>query len=127
MKIFNNLQINKQKKLFIFFGFFNFLITNAALQISLLFTPILFSTILSQMINFFIGYYLYGKKVFKLNKLTNLVFRKYFFLSFIIWILNFSIIRIFFYFGLNKNITALFLIPVLVAISYFFQKYFVFK
>ena len=122
-----NLQINKQKKLFLFFGFLNFLITNAALQIFLLFTPILFSTILSQMINFFIGYYLYGKKVFKLNKLTNQVFRKYFFLSFIIWLLNFSIIRIFFYFGLNKNITALFLIPVLVAISYFFQKYFVFK
>ena len=127
MKIFNNLQINKQKKLFVFFGFLNFLITNAALQISLLFTPILFSTILSQMINFLIGYYLYGKKVFKLNKLTNLVFRKYFLLSFIIWILNFSIIRTFFHLGINKNITALFIIPLLVAISYFFQKYFVFK
>ena len=122
-----NLQINKQKKLFIFFGFFNFLITNAVLQISLLFTPILFSTILSQIINLLIGYYLYGKKVFKLNKLTNLVFRKYFVLAFILWILNFSIIRSFFYFGVNKNITALFLIPILVAISYFFQKRFVFK
>tara|TARA_S200000501_G_scaffold357917_1_gene382095 strand:- start:1744 stop:2121 length:378 start_codon:yes stop_codon:yes gene_type:complete len=122
-----NLQINKQKKLFIFFGFFNFLITNAVLQISLLFTPILFSTILSQIINLLIGYYLYGKKVFKLNKLTNLVFRKYFVLAFILWILNFSIIRSFFYFGVNKNITALFLIPILVAISYFFQKRFVFR
>ena len=122
-----NLQINKQKKLFLFFGFLNFLITNAALQIFLLFTPILFSTILSQMINFFIGYYLYGKKVFKLNNLTNLVFRKYFVLAFILWILNYSIIRSFFYFGLNKNITALCVIPILVAISYFFQKRFVFK
>ncbi len=71
-----NLQINKQKKLFIFFGFFNFLITNAVLHIFLLFTPILFSTILSQIINLLIGYYLYGKKVFKLNKLTNSVFIK---------------------------------------------------
>ena len=122
-----NLQINKQKKLFIFFGFFNFLITNAVLQVSLLFTPILFSTIFSQIINLLIGYYLYGKKVFKLNKLTNLVFRKYFVLALILWILNFSIIRSFFYFGVNKNITALFVIPILVAISYFFQKRFVFR
>ena len=122
-----NLQINKQKKLFIFFGFFNFLITNAVLHISLLFTPILFSTILSQMINLLIGYYLYGKKVFKLNKLTNSVFIKYFVLAFIIWSLNFTIIRSFFYLGVNKNITALFILPILVMISYFFQKRFVFK
>mgnify|MGYP001379229669 CR=1 FL=1 len=122
-----NLQINKQKKLFIFFGFLNFLITNAVLQISLLFTPIFFSTILSQMINLLIGYYLYGKKVFKLNKLTNLVFRKYFVLAFILWFLNFSIIRLFYYVGVNKNISALFVIPLLVMISYFFQKRYVFK
>ena len=122
-----NFQINKQKKLFIFFGFFNFLITNAVLHIFLLFTPILFSTILSQIINLLIGYYLYGKKVFKLNKLTNSVFIKYFVLAFIIWSLNFSIIRSFFYFGVNKNITALFILPILVMISYLFQKRFVFK
>ena len=122
-----NFQINKQKKLFVVFGFLNFLITNAVLQISLLFTPILFSTILSQMINLLIGYYLYGKKVFKLNKLNNLVFSKYFVLALMLWFLNFSIIRLFFYYGVNKNITALFIIPVLVVISYFFQKRFVFK
>ena len=121
-----NFKINKQKKLFIFFGFFNFLITNAVLQISLLFTPILFSTILSQMINLLIGYYLYGKKVFKLNKLNNLVFSKYFLIALILWFLNFTIIRSFFYFGVNKNITALFVIPILVMISYSFQKRFVF-
>ena len=126
-KMLKNIQINNQKKLFILFGFLNFLITNAVLQISLLFTPILFSTLLSQMINLLIGYYLYGKKVFKLNKLTNLVFRKYFVLASILWILNFCIIRSFVYFGVNKNITALFVIPFLVTISYFFQKRFVFK
>ena len=120
-------QINKQKKLFLVFGFLNFLITNAVLQISLLFTPILFSTILSQIINVLIGYYLYGKKVFKLNKLTNLVLRKYFVLACILWFLNFSIIRSFFYLGFNKNISALSIIPILVVISYFFQKRFVFK
>ena len=107
--------------------FLNFLITNAVLQISLLFTPILFSTLLSQMINLLIGYYLYGKKVFKLNKLTNLVFRKYFVLASILWILNFGIIRSFVYFGVNKNLTAILVIPLLVFISFLTQKYYVFK
>ena len=122
-----NIRVNKQKRLFIIFGFFNFLITNTVLQISLLFTSILFSTILSQMINLLIGYNLYGKKVFKLNKLTNHFFKKYFVLATIIWILNFGIIRSFFYFGVNKNITALLIIPLLVIISYFFQKRYVFR
>ncbi|ABM72626.1 Hypothetical protein P9515_14191 [Prochlorococcus marinus str. MIT 9515] len=70
---------------------------------------------------------MYGKKVFKLNKLTNLVFRKYFALAFILWILNFVFIRLLFYFGVNKNISALVVIPLLVLISYFFQKRYVFK
>ena len=122
-----NIRVNKQKRLFLIFGFLNFLITNAVLQISLLFTSILFSTILSQMINLLIGYNLYGKKVFKLNKLTNQFFKKYFVLAAIIWILNFGIIRSFFYFGVNKNITALLIIPLLAIISYFLQKRYVFR
>ena len=120
-------QINKQKKSFLVFGFLNFLITNAVLQISLFFSPILFSTIFSQLINLLIGYYLYGKKVFKLNKLTNLVFRKYVLLAIVLWILNFSLIRSLFLIGVNKNISALFVLPFLVMISYFFQKRYVFK
>ena len=122
-----NILINKQKRLFLIFGFLNFLITNAVLQICLLFSSVLFSTILSQIINLLIGYNLYGKKVFKLNKLTNQVFKKYFKLALIIWILNFGIIQSFYYFGANKNITALSIIPLLVIISYFFQKRYVFK
>ena len=122
-----NILINKQKRLFLIFGFLNFLITNAVLQICLLFSSVLFSTILSQIINLLIGYNLYGKKVFKYNKLTNQVFKKYFTLALIIWILNFGIIQSFYYFGINKNITALSIIPLLVLISYSFQKRYVFK
>ena len=122
-----NILINKQKRLFLIFGFLNFLITNAVLQICLLFSSVLFSTKLSQIINLLIVYNLYGKKVFKYNKLTNQVFKKYFTLALIIWILNFGIIQSFYYFGINKNITALSIIPLLVIISYFFQKRYVFK
>ena len=121
-----NIWKNKNYR-FIFLGIFNVFISNLILQILLQHIGTFIATFFSQLINFLLGYYLYGKKVFKLNKLTNLVFRKYFLLAFILWILNFRIIRLFFYLGVNKNISALFVVPLLVLISYFFQKRYVFK
>ena len=127
MKIFIN-AINKgEKRLFLIFGTFNFFLTNITLQISLLFLPTSLATGLSQAINFFIGFYLYGKKVFKLNHLNNLVFQKYLFLSIGLWVLNYGLIQAFFYNGFNKNITAIGIIPLLVVTSYLVQKYYVFK
>ena len=125
--MFKKLQINGQKRLFILIGFLNFLITNAVLQISLLFLSTFASTIFSQTVNVVIGYFYYGKKVFKLNKLSNQVFKKYLILAIFIWSLNFFSIQLFFNFGVNKNITAVAMIPFLVLISYLTQKYFVFK
>jgi len=109
------------------FGAFNFLITNIVLQISLLIIPTLFATILSQIINFIIGFYLYGKKVFKIEKLNNIFLRRYFLQSTILWLLNFGFIESMFYFGLNKNFTALIMIFPLAAISYLLQRFYVFK
>ena len=40
----------------------------------LLIIPTLLATILSQVINLMIGFYVYGKKVFKIRSLNNLVF-----------------------------------------------------
>ena len=116
-----------QKKLFLFFGIFNFLVTNVVLQISLLLIPIIIATILSQIVNVIIGYYLYGKKVFKLKTLNIKVFKKYLLLSLLLWIMNFALIQSFFYFGINKNLAAFIVIPLLVSISFFCQKYFVFR
>ena len=116
-----------QKRLFLFFGLINFFITNLFLQISLLIIPIFFATVLSQIINTLIGYYLYGKKVFKLNQLNFVVFRKYFSSALILWVLNFSFIQIFSYLGYNKNLTAILLIPFLVIFSYLMQKKYVFS
>ena len=116
-----------QKKLFLFFGIFNFLVTNVVLQISLLLIPIIIATILSQIVNVIIGYYLYGKKVFKLKTLNIKVFKKYLLLSLLLWIMNFGLIQSFFYFGINKNLAAFIVIPLLVSISFFCQKYFVFR
>ena len=120
-------QTKGEKRLFLTFGILNFLITNLVLQISLLLIPTLFATVLSQTVNILIGYFLYGKKVFKLKELNKFVFRKYLLLALILWMLNFFLIQSFFYAGLNKNITAIYVIPLLVGISYLSQRNFVFK
>ena len=120
-------QTKGEKRLFLTFGILNFLITNLVLQISLFLIPTLFATVLSQTVNILIGYFLYGKKVFKLKELNKFVFRKYLLLALILWILNFLLIQSLFYFGVNKNITAICVIPLLVSISYLTQRNFVFK
>ena len=69
--------------------------------------PTLFATVLSQLVNFLIGYYLYGKKVFNIAKLNSSIFKKYLILSVILWLLNFGFIDLFFYYGMNKNLMPL--------------------
>ena len=127
MKISRGSPRKGEKRLFLIFGILNFLITNVVLQILLLLIPTLFATVLSQTVNVLIGYFLYGKKVFKLKKLNEFVFTKYLFLASILWMLNFVLIQSFFYIGVNKNITAISIIPLLVIISYLSQRNFVFK
>ena len=120
-------QTKGEKRLFLTFGILNFLITNLVLQILLFLIPTLFATVLSQTVNILIGYFLYGKKVFKLKELNKFVFRKYLLLALILWMLNFLLIQSLFYVGVNKNITAICVIPLLVSISYLTQRNFVFK
>tara|TARA_A100001035_G_C27787322_1_gene505205 strand:- start:4062 stop:4442 length:381 start_codon:yes stop_codon:yes gene_type:complete len=119
--------IEREKRLFLFYGILNFLITNIILQISLLIIPTILATALSQFVNLIIGFYVYGKKVFKYKKLNNFVFRKYFVLAIILCLLNFGLIDLFFYYGINKNFTAGVILPLLVLISYYSQKNYVFK
>lgn len=127
MKLLISPQSKKTKRLFLVFGVINFLITNITLQILLLFLPTLFATVLSQLVNFLIGYYLYGKKVFNIAKLNSSIFRKYLILSVILWLLNFGFIELFFYYGMNKNLSAIIIIPFLVSLSYLSQKYLIFR
>ena len=127
MKILKKLLKTGEKRLFLIFGIINFLITNIFLQIALLIIPTFLATVLSQIINFLIGYYLYGKKVFKIKNLNNYVFKKFLLLALFLWLLNFGFIQTFFYYGYNKNLTAILFIPILVCISFLTQKYFVFK
>ena len=127
LKKLKKFEVKSQKKLFLGYGILNFLITNFVLQISLLIMPTLFATVISQLINLIIGFYLYGKKVFKFRSLNNLVFIKYLLLAAILCLLNFGFIELFFSYGFNKNFTAIIIIPLLVMISYLSQKNYVFK
>ena len=127
MKNLRRFEKNGVKRLFLVVGVFNFFITNIILQILLLIIPTLLATVISQLVNLLIGFYLYGKKVFKSRTLDKYVFKKYLLLALILWLLNFGFIQGFFYFGLNKNITAILITPFLVAVSYLTQKSFVFS
>ncbi|KGF93429.1 MULTISPECIES: GtrA family protein [Prochlorococcus] len=115
-----------RKRLFLFYGITNFLITNSVLHLLLLVIPIFVATIVSQITNLIIGFYLYGKKVFRMSNLTYKELRKYILLATFNWILNYLSIRFMYENGIHKNLAAIFTIPFLVFISYFFQKKYIF-
>ena len=115
------------KNRFIFFGIFNAFITNLILQILLFFVSSVRATFVSQMVNFFLGYYLYGKKVFGLRILKSQFFWKYLILVIFLWNINWISIEFFNSFGISKNLVSLVIVPFLALISYVSQKYIVFK
>ena len=115
-----------RKRLFLLYGIANFFITNSVLHLLLLVMPIFLATIASQITNLIIGFYLYGKKVFKMKNLTYQEFRKYILLASFNWTLNYVSIRFMYENGINKNLAAIFTIPFLVLISYSFQKRYIF-
>lgn len=112
---------------FIFFGILNVFLSNLILQILLQHTSSVIATFFSQLINFLIGYYLYGKKVFRLKKLRIENFIKYSLLVIFLWNINWIIIEFFYSFGFTKSIIALVIVPFLALISYISQKFIVFK
>ena len=120
--------LNKRKIKFILIGIANVFITNLFLQLFLLYFPTSISTLFSQHINIFLGLNLYGKYVFKIKKLRKRNTLRYFLLAYILWIANWlSIDWIYISFGFSKNLSALYVLPLLALISYLSQKLFVFK
>tara|TARA_B100000242_G_scaffold277191_1_gene233648 strand:+ start:1937 stop:2317 length:381 start_codon:yes stop_codon:yes gene_type:complete len=118
----------KYKKFrFVIFGLFNVFISNLILQILLVYSSSIKATFFSQLVNFFLGYYLYGKKVFKKKYMGFSNFTKYFFLIILLWNTNWIFIEFFHSFGISKNIVALVIVPFLALISYLSQKYIVFR
>ena len=98
--------------------------TNISLHLSLIFLPTLIATLISQIVNVILGCYLYGKKVFKTKKITINIFKRYFFVAVVFWVLNYLSISILYSFGINKNLAALLVLPILVSLTYLtYSKY----
>ena len=116
-----------EKRRFLIFGVLNFMVTNLSLQIMLLYFETYLATLISQFININIGFFIYGKKVFKVKKFTFRSGFNYLLLAIFVWIVNYSCINYLFIIGFNKNIAAIIIIPLLVIISFCGQKYFVFR
>ena len=117
----------RTKFLFFSYGVVNVILTNIFLQLLLLIIPPIYATLASQIFNLIFGFYFYGKKVFRVNSFTKKQLLKYFFLSTIVWNLNWISIEQISSTGLSKNIASLIMIIPLAIFSYIFQKYLIFR
>ena len=123
-----NLRFNTRSK-FLFFGFLNFLITQIILGINLLLMPVYIATFISMTINVIIGYFVYSKFVFNYeNRYSSKIFSLYILYAILIWLINWFTINFFYLtFNINKNITAILILPFLVIFSYLVQKLIIFR
>lgn len=95
----------------------------------LLFFPVYISTFISQFINVIIGYYISSIYIFSLkNKFSTKSLFLYILYAVLIWLTNWFFINfISLYFYLNKNLSAIIILPLLVLLSYLVQKNIIFK
>ncbi|MEB3302860.1 MAG: hypothetical protein VKN56_12910 [Cyanobacteriota bacterium] len=115
-----------RKRRFLLLGSLNVLLTNLVLQGLLLILPIGLATLLSQAVNMGLGYYLYGKGVFRVSGLTRRSAVGYAFMSFFLWWLNWCGISLMAGNGIGKSLAALIMVPILPIISFPIQKHLVF-
>ena len=116
-----------RKRLFLGYGALNVLVTNAALQGLLLVMGTGLATFLSQLLNVGLGFVLYGKRVFRVERLQKRSALSYALMALCLWWCNWAGIDWLAGLGLTRNLAALILIPVLAALSYAVQKLVIFR
>ena len=116
-----------RKRRFLLFGVVNVLLTNGALLLLLHLVTIGLATFLSQLLNLVLGYWLYGKQVFRVERFAWRSAGTYGGLALTIWLLNWLGIRLLTGAGLARGWAALALVPLLAALSYGVQKTLVFR
>ena len=127
MRVFKNLNLSSQEIKFIKNAIYVWTIGQIILHFCLLFLSIATSVFLSNLSSLPLRYYFYGKNVFDLEKHNVRTSIKFIFSSIILWILNTLGTSLIHSFGLNKNISALIMIPFVAWVSFFLQKNYVFK
>ncbi len=124
LKIFNK----NEKFRFIIYGTINTLTTNIILQFFLIISSVPIATFISQSSNLLIGFFLYGKRVFKIKVLSKNKLLLYFFLAIVSWQINaFLILFLSSKIDLPKNLSAILILPILAVWSYLIQKIFIFN
>ena len=111
-------------------GIFNVILTNLALQTLLLsnLMGVMTATLISQAINSLLGYAIYGKMVFKAQRLKHYQPPlRYISLMTTMWLINATGIEACEAININRNLAAASLVPFLAIISYYVQKHWVFK
>lgn len=116
-----------RKRRFLGYGALNVLATNLVLQGLLLVLGTGLATFLSQLLNVGLGFVLYGKRVFQVDRLQKRSALSYALMALGLWWCNWAGIRLLGGWGLSRNLAALLLIPVLAALSYTVQKLVVFR
>jgi len=116
-----------RKRRFLGYGALNVLATNLVLQGLLLVLGTGLATFLSQLLNVGLGFVLYGKCVFQVDRLQKRSALSYALMALGLWWCNWAGISLLAGWGLSRNLAALLLIPVLAALSYTAQKLVVFR
>ena len=116
-----------RKRRFLGYGALNVLATNVALQGLLLVMGTGLATFLSQLLNVGLGFLLYGKRVFRVERLQKRSALSYALMALCLWWCNWAGISVLAGWGLSRNLAALLLIPALAALSYTVQKLVVFR
>ena len=116
-----------RKRRFLGYGALNVLATNLVLQGLLLVLGTGLATFLSQLLNVGLGFVLYGKRVFRVERLQKRSALSYALMALGLWWCNWAGISLLAGWGLSRNLAALLLIPVLAALSYTVQKLVVFR
>ena len=116
-----------RKRRFLGYGAFNVLVTNLVLQCMLLVMSTGLATFLSQLLNVGLGFVLYGKRVFRVERLQKRAALSYALMAMFLWWCNWVGIDWLADLGLGRNLAALMLIPVLAALSYAAQKLVIFR
>ena len=116
-----------RKRRFLGYGALNVLLTNLALQGLLLVAHTGLATFLSQLLNVGLGFVLYGKRVFRVERLQKRAAVRYGLLALLLWWANWAGITALGHWGLQRNLAALLLVPLLAAFSYTAQKWLVFQ
>lgn len=115
-----------RKRRFLLFGVVNVVLTNGLLLVLLHLVTIGLATLLSQLLNLVLGYWLYGKQVFRVERFAWRSAGAYGGLAALIWLLNWLGIRALTGTGLARGWAALVMVPLLAALSYGVQKTLVF-